>query len=88
MAAGALLFSGYYFVDRRYGMPTDLVVGFRLFVPLLPVMVLGYAVSLRKALGQRITGGWTSAVVVVLLMLNAVLVARHQGFLLDTAKRT
>ena len=87
-AAGFVVYAAYSHVDRRYGMPADLVVGLRFFVPLLPVLVLGYAALLHRYWGR----GFRSVRVqmsaaLVLVAANAAVVATHQGLLVDTARR-
>lgn len=87
-AAGFVVYTAYSHVDRRHGMPADLVVGLRFFVPLLPVLVLGYAALLQR----RWDRGFRSvrvqmAAAILLVAANAAVVATHQGFLVDTARR-
>ena len=87
-ATGFVVYSAYWFVDRRYGMPADLVVGLRFFVPLLPVLVLGYAGLLQQSWGQWIRPARVSvSAAAVLVAANVVVVAVHQGFLVDIAHR-
>ena len=87
-ATAFAVYSGYWFVDRRYGMPADLVVGFRFFVPLLPALVLGYAALLHRSCGRWIRSVRVPAAAAVLLVAaNAVVVAAHQEFLAATAER-
>jgi hypothetical protein len=83
-----IFFSGYFFVDRRYGIPVDLVVGFRFFVPLLPIMVLGYAGLLQTVWKEQARSvGWSIAASLALVVSSAFVVQRHQAFLLETANR-
>ena len=87
-ATGFVVYSAYSFVDRRYGIPADLVVGLRFFVPLLPVLVLGYAGLLQQSWGQWIRSARVSVSgAAVLVAANVVVVAVHQGFLVDVAHR-
>ena len=87
-ATGFVVYAAYSFVDRRYGMPADLVVGLRFFVPLLPVLVLGYAALLQQSWGRRIRSARVSvSAAVILIAANVVVVAVHQGFLVDIAHR-
>ena len=87
-ATGFVVCAAYSFVDRRYGMPADLVVGLRFFVPLLPVLTLGYVALLHQCWGQRIRSvGVPAAVAVLLVAANAAVVATHQEFLVDAAHR-
>ena len=87
-AAGFVVYAAYAHVDRRYGMPADLVVGLRFFVPLLPVLVLGYAAFLHRYTGRGLRSVRVRmAAALVLVAANAAVVATHQGFLNDTARR-
>ena len=87
-ATGFVVCAAYSFVDRRYGMPADLVVGLRFFVPLLPVLTLGYVALLHQCWGQRIrSAGVPAAAAVLLVAANAAVVATHQEFLVDAAHR-
>ncbi len=83
-----VLFSGYYFVDRRFGLPADFVVGLRFFVPILPILVIVYVERLavwaaRIPLRNAALAGALAAVLVG----DAGLVLRHQRFLGESAAR-
>ena len=87
-AACFVVYSGYWFVDRRYGLPADLVIGLRFFVPLLPVLVLGYAALLHRLWDRRGRSMRAPAAAAVLLVAaDAAVVAVHQEFLAATARR-
>ena len=90
MTTGFGIYSAYYWVDRRYGMPVDLVVGLRFFVPLLPVLLLGYAALLHRSCERWVRSARRSsavAAVVLLVAADAVVVAAHQQFLAAVAGR-
>ena len=87
-ATGFGVYSAYYWVDRRYGMPTDLVVGLRFFVPLLPVLLLGYAALLHRSWERWVPSARVPVAAAVLLVAaDAVVVAAHQQFLAAVARR-
>ena len=64
-ATGFVVCAAYSFVDRRYGMPADLMVGLRFFVPLLPALTLGYVALLHQCWGQRIRSAGVPAAAAV-----------------------
>ncbi len=88
LAISYVFFVAYYFVDRRYGLPADFVVGLRFFVPILPILAIVYVERIESWVPQfsRRTSLVTAAIAIVMIA-NAVLVARHQSFLAQTAMR-
>lgn len=87
-AAGFVVYAAYGFVDRRHGMPADLVVGLRFFVPLLPALLLGYVALLHRYWGRGLRSVRLQVfAALVLVAANAAVAATHQGFLIDTALR-
>lgn len=87
-AAGLVVYVAYSHVDRRYGMPADLVVGLRFFVPLLPVLVLGYVALLHRCWSRGLRSVRVQVfAALVLVAANAAVAATHQGFLGATARR-
>lgn len=82
------LFGAYYFVDRRFGLPADLVVGLRFFAPVVPLLCIVYAEPLRRWLTlvkQR--RAVAVAALGLVLAADALLVVRHQDYLEETARR-
>lgn len=88
LAISYVFFVGYYFVDRRYGLPADFVVGLRFFVPILPILAIVYAERIESWMPQFAKRPPLIAGTIVMVMVaNITLVARHQGFLRETATR-
>ncbi|UCF41479.1 MAG: hypothetical protein JSW43_03870, partial [Gemmatimonadota bacterium] len=42
-----VFYGAYYFVDRRFGLPADFVIGLRFFAPVLPILVIAFAERLH-----------------------------------------
>jgi hypothetical protein len=83
-----VVFSGYYFVDRRFGLPADFVVGLRFFVPILPILVIVYVERLEDWISRLGLRPVALAVgLAVAFLADAALVMRHQRFLDATAAR-
>ncbi len=83
-----VLFSGYYFVDRRFGLPADFVVGLRFFVPILPILVIVYVERLEIwMLRMRVAPAALAVGLATVIAADAGLVMRHQRFLDATAER-
>ncbi len=88
LAISYVFFAGYYFVDRRYGLPADFVIGLRFFVPILPILAIVYAERIESWMPQFAKRPPLIAGTIVMVMVaNITLVARHQGFLRETATR-
>ena len=88
LAISYVFFVGYYFVDRRYGLPADFVIGLRFFVPILPILAIVYAERIESWMPQFAKRPPLIAGTIVMVMVaNITLVARHQGFLRETATR-
>jgi len=88
LAISYVFFAGYYFVDRRYGLPADFVIGLRFFVPILPILAIVYAERIESWMPQFAKRPPLIAGTIVMVMVaNVALVARHQGLLRETATR-
>jgi hypothetical protein len=88
LAISYVFFVGYYFVDRRYGLPADFVVGLRFFVPILPILAIVYVERIESWIPQfSKRASLVAAAIAIVMIANTVLVARHQIFLEQTATR-
>ena len=83
-----LLYGAYYFVDRRFGFPADLVVGLRFFAPVLPLLCIIYVEPLDRLLRHaRHRNALAIVGILAVIAANIALVSRHHGFLSETALR-
>ncbi len=88
LAISYVFFAGYYFVDRRYGLPADFVVGLRFFVPILPILAIVYAERIESWVPQFAKRPpLVAGMILIVMVANIALVARHQSFLRETATR-